>query len=295
MELRHVRAFVAVAEEAHFGRAAERERVTPSAVSQSVRALERELGVQLLERTTRRVRPSPAGAALLPAARAALAAVAELGDAARRVREAERAVLRVGFVGSAANEVTPRYLRAFTDAHPGTQLDLVPADFARPDCGLADGAVDVAFVRLPVATAGRLRLRRLLDEPLVLVVPEAHALARAGVREVAPQELAAEVFVPAPDDDPVFRDWWLDPAGTGRRVRLAPVARSLDAWLERIAAGGGVSFAPASTARYYGRPGVRFVPVRTAARSTVAVACRRGDSRPLVTAFLRIADVTPTT
>jgi DNA-binding transcriptional LysR family regulator len=295
MTLRQLEYLVAVVDEGSFGRAALRLFVSQPTLSQQVRALESEIGGPLVERLPRGVRTTPAGEALLPAARDALSAVARLGDEARRVREAERAVLRVGFVGSAANELTPRYLRAFTDAHPGTQLDLVPADFARPDCGLADGAVDVAFVRLPVATAGRLRLRRLLDEPLVLVVAESHALVRTGVREVAGEDLTAEVFVPAPDDDPVFRDWWLDPAGTGRRARLAPPARSLDAWLERIAAGGGISFAPASTARYYGRPGVRFVPVRSAVRSRVAVACRRGDSRPLVSAFLRIADVMPTT
>jgi DNA-binding transcriptional LysR family regulator len=289
VDLRQLTVFAAIEAEQHFGRAAESLRLTQAAVSQSIRSLEREWGVQLFERTTRRVRLTEAGKALLPLAREVLDSSQRLRDAAQAARAGSESELRVGFVGSAANETTPQLIRHFADEHPGVTVNLVQCDFGEPDGGLVAGRTDVAFVRLPVASRSRLRLRPLLSEGLVVVVSSNHRFSSRA--EVRPEEVREERLVPAPSDDPTFRSWWLDPTGEGLPRQLAHPARGLDAWLESIAAGQGISYAPESTARYYARPGLSYVPVRTQTRSSVALACRRGDRRSLVTDFLALADV----
>jgi DNA-binding transcriptional LysR family regulator len=124
VELRHLRYFVAVAEERHFGRAAERLHIAQPPLSQQIRRLEAELGAPLLHRTTRRVELSPAGEVLLPRAREILAAVDAATHDARRAARGEYGSLAIGFTGSATYAMLPALATALRTALPGVALDL---------------------------------------------------------------------------------------------------------------------------------------------------------------------------
>src|SRR5699024_12594589 len=155
MEFRQVTAFLAVAEELHFGRAAERLRIAQPALSQTIRALEADLDVELFERTTRRVRLTPAGEALVEPA----AAIGTQVDGARRIARAAQQGLagrvRIGFGGTSGYSILSRLAREGGERHPGVSLDLRPQVY----CGQAanavrEGPIDPADIRHP-APAGR--------------------------------------------------------------------------------------------------------------------------------------------
>ena len=127
MDLRTLRHFVAVAETLHFGRAAARLAISQPPLSRSIRAFERELGVDLLVRDARGVRLTPAGAALLPRARRLLHEADALAHGAHELARGEVGVVRLGFISTAAYNVLPRVLPQFRRAYPGIRLTLVEA------------------------------------------------------------------------------------------------------------------------------------------------------------------------
>ena len=177
MELRHLRAFVAVAEELHFGHAAARLQISQSPLSQSIQALEAEVGVELLERTTRRVRLLPAGEAFLPRARESLAAsTAAIGDA-RAVAAGELGRLSVGFTGSMTYALLPVLAKALRVGLPRLQLEL-RGELLTPDQveRLVDGRLDLGFLRPPLEHVG-LAVEPVGAEPLVAALPHRHAIA----------------------------------------------------------------------------------------------------------------------
>ena len=130
MELRHLRAFVAVAEEAHFGRAAQRLHMAQPPLSQQVKQLERELGVLLLERTTRRVRTTNAGVVFLERARAILSDVERARESVLLAERGESGVIRVGLTGATTWRLLPRLARAYRKRYPMVRLELQPAVFS---------------------------------------------------------------------------------------------------------------------------------------------------------------------
>jgi DNA-binding transcriptional LysR family regulator len=142
--------FVAVAEELNFTRAADRLHVSQSPLSQAIKALETNLGVTLLNRTSRHVELTEAGEELLPAARTALGAVEHAVKVAREAGQGERRVVRVGFVAYGACNVIDESLAAFASPASQLRLEVHQTDFSDPTAGLRDAAVDVAFLRLPV-------------------------------------------------------------------------------------------------------------------------------------------------
>ena len=144
--------FVAVAEELNFTRAAERLHVSQSPLSQAIRALETNLGVTLLNRTSRHVELTEAGEELLPAARAALGAVEHAVRVAREAASGEPPVVRVGFLAYGACEVIDQSLAAFAPPVSMLKLETRQTDFSDPTAGLTDRAVDAAFLRLPVSS-----------------------------------------------------------------------------------------------------------------------------------------------
>lgn len=178
IDLRHLRYFVAVAEECHFGRAAERLHMAQPPLSQAIRRLEEELGVQLLHRTTRRVELSDAGAAYLSRARAILAEVDEAGSVARRVAAGAIGHLTIGCVGSATYSLLPALSRRLADELPRVDFSfrgemLVPEQVV----ALRAGEIDLALLRPPIADLS-LTLSPLRQERLVVVIPVDHPLSR---------------------------------------------------------------------------------------------------------------------
>ncbi len=192
MNLRQLRYFVAVAEEQHFGRAAVRLHMAQPPLSQQIRALEADLGVQLLRRTTRRVELTEAGAAYLERARAILADVDDAGHLARLVAGGSVGRLSIGCVGSATYSLLPALARGLSEELPGVDFAfrgemLVPDEVS----GLRSGEIDIALLRPPVADAS-IAVHHLRHERLMVALPSEHPLAsrrRVAVRELRDQPL----------------------------------------------------------------------------------------------------------
>jgi DNA-binding transcriptional LysR family regulator len=184
VELRQLRYFVAVAEELHFGRAAERMMIVQSAVSQQVSRLERELGVALFDRTPRRVRLTEAGAAFLPAAREVLAAERRALAAVDRFVAARGTVLRIG-TSRGMGERLEKVLEALARQEPGTRVELVSAMPAERLRRVAAGEWDAAFVRGVLEAPEGVRQVPVWQDELVVALPAGHPAARADTVELS--------------------------------------------------------------------------------------------------------------
>jgi DNA-binding transcriptional LysR family regulator len=198
VELRHLQYFVTVAEERNFTRAAARLHVVQSGVSAAIKALERELGVELLHRTSKRVALTDAGAALLPGARATLEAARDARDALDQARGGLRGTLRVGTMSSLGTLKLPALLGRYHRRYPEVilQTSVAPSGSQGLVEALAEERLDLAFVSLPGRAPVGLDWRELDSTPLDLVVPAGHPLAEAD--EVRIEMFADEPFVDFP-------------------------------------------------------------------------------------------------
>ncbi|WP_321846831.1 LysR family transcriptional regulator [Paraburkholderia bannensis] len=176
MELKHLRAFVALAEELHFGRAAERLCIVQPALSMQIKALEEELGVRLFERDRHRVALSETGTVFLPEARATLHQAARAEQTARLSARGEIGTLRVAFVSSVLPRLLPELMRRMHAQYPMIALELKDMPTPVQIAALQDGKLDFGLVRLPVSSAG-VEIRLVMEERFVVAVPEGHELA----------------------------------------------------------------------------------------------------------------------
>ncbi|MEV8313873.1 LysR family transcriptional regulator [Streptomyces sp. NPDC059900] len=203
MELRQLEYFVAVADEGGFGRAAGRLHVVQASVSQQIARLERELGVRLFDRTTRRVGLTAAGEQLLPEARAALASAARVGQVAAEIVSGRQGVLRLGTARAFAERVHPA-LDALADQAPGLRVRLVQDTRERRIDSLRSGESDAALVRGGRPLPG-LAMVHVWDDPLFIALPATHPL--AALPRLEPADLAGLPLRLAPRDrNPAFHD-----------------------------------------------------------------------------------------
>jgi DNA-binding transcriptional LysR family regulator len=290
VELRHLRYFVAVAEERHFGRAAARLHIAQPPLSRQIRGLEQELGEPLLYRTTRRVELSPAGEVLLERAHEILAAVDSAVDDARRAARGEYGRLAIGFTGSSTYEMLPALAAMLRDALPGVMLDLrgellTPAQVAR----LLDGTLDLGLLRPPVRER-ELAVDVLRSEPLVAVLPEAHRLAGEGAGAVPLEQLSGEPFVTYPSHfRSVVHDAVEDAcAAHGFKPLAAHEVAETATLVSFVAAGLGVSLVPASVAKMTVEGAVYRPLASDSTRVELAAAWRRDDDRPVLMRALEV-------
>ncbi|QBI19770.1 LysR family transcriptional regulator [Egibacter rhizosphaerae] len=292
MELRTLRTFVAVAEELHFGRAAARLHLAQSAVSQQVAQLERDVGVALLARTSRRVELSRAGEAFLVEARRTLDAAGSARRAARRAAAGETGWLRIGFVDSAAYDLLPRLLAAFHQRRPEVRLELQELSTEAQLEGVGDD-VDVSITRDTDPLNG-VELTPLVDEPLLAAVDDGHPLAEREAVDLA--ELAAEPFVLFPREHvPMVYDHLVAVCRlAGFRPREGAQALQYATMLGLVTAGYGVAVVPAAV-RVVGSAHVRYLPLRDPqATSRLAIAVPVGRADQLATVFRDLArDLAP--
>lgn len=284
VELRHLRYFLAVAEELHFTRAAARVGIAQPALSQQIRRLEGEIGAELFHRTRRNVELSAAGMALLPFARRALGEVSGAVEAARRAAHGEIGTLTVGFVESAAAAVVPAAVRRFRRDHPEVDLTLRELGVGIQLEALRSGALDLAILRAPV-TADDLAVAPVLDEGFVVAVPDGSELARR--RRIRPRDLSGEPLVLlAREVVPGLYDQIIAlHEDSGLRAQIAQEASSIQAVLGLVAAGLGISLLPASV-RSLDRAGVVFLTLAPSPRSSMLIAARPEDRSPLTRAFV---------
>ncbi|NUS27420.1 MAG: LysR family transcriptional regulator, partial [Streptomyces sp.] len=265
LSLPPLHAFVVLAEELHFGRAAARLGIAQPPLSQQIRRLEDKIGAPLLVRPPGPVALTPAGHALLPAARQALAALTDGLAAARAAAAGRTGTLRLGFAASLALTLLPELLRTYVDHHPQVRLDIREMTTAPQLTALREGDLDVGLLREPPSDDPDLSFRTVLTETFVAVLPRAHPL--AAHRTVTPDQLAEHPFILLPRE-----------AGPGLHDRItdlcAPrVTQHATEWqtvCALVETGLGVSLAPASIRRIRLK-GVAFRPLTgTDARTTVA-------------------------
>jgi DNA-binding transcriptional LysR family regulator len=262
VELRHLATFVAVAEEGSFTRASDRLHVVQSAVSAGVRKLERELGATLFDRSTHRVRLTDAGRALLPEARATLAAATAARDAVEAVRGGVRGTVLLGTMqaqGMRAIDV-PGLLARFRREHPGVEVHIRHAAGGSSEMAeqVREGRLDLAFVALPVRELLGVELRPLASEPIVAAVPVTHPLAAR--RSVGLAALAGEPMVEFPEG-------WGIRMANDRAFAAAGATRTITyevndsaSVIEFVRHGLALSMLPASLVD--GTDGVRLIPIR---------------------------------
>jgi DNA-binding transcriptional LysR family regulator len=291
MELRHLRYFIAVAEELHFGRAAQRLRITQPPLSFQIQSLERELGVQLFVRG-RQILLTEAGRALLAKAREAIEAADAAARAAQQAGLLITGRLRVGYPAAGVFELPPLALRTFQERFPSVGVETVVATTGAHLEALRTNELDVAFVRLGVLDREAMRFRALHPEPLVLAVPEDHALAQLPVVPV--ERLAGEPIILFPHalEPLLYRYLVTDVLGRSRVVPSVVLeATTLESACSAVAAGLGVTFVGEPLTTVFAIPGVVYRPFAAPPPlSELGVAWRRDATSNAIRWFLEILD-----
>ena len=260
LDLRKLRYFAAVAEQQHFGRAAEQLHITQPVLSRQIRALEHELGCTLFERTTRAVELTPAGEALREDVPIVLAAST---SATRRVLRAARGTRRL-VIGFAPGLSVSAAVRAFEQEHPGVDVDVQRLNWFEQAEALRDGRVDAGYLRRPFDSDG-LRCIPVGSEPAVACLPGTHPL--AGRLSLTAGDLSGESVLDA----------------EARRTK------TVEEKFELVAAGRGIAVLPYSVASYYSRPDLVCVPMADAAPYELCVAVIRGRRQQHLRDFVSTA------
>ena len=287
MELRHLRYFVAVAEELHFGRAAQKLGIAQPPLSQQIRRLELEIGVQLLQRTKRRVQLTEAGRAFLEEARKTLSQVDRAINAAQRAGRGEIGRLTIGFLGAATYGLLPSILIAFRNRYPDVEVELHELKTSELIVALREGRIQVGFVRLPVQDE-LLAVQPILREELLVALSERHPLASRA--HLSFRDLANEAFLLPPRQlAPSFHEQILSLCHqAGFTPKLGAEAIQLQTIINLVAAGMGITLVPESVQNLAGR-GVVFKKLpEPAPTMEVAVAWRRDAHSEILSAFLNV-------
>jgi DNA-binding transcriptional LysR family regulator len=284
VELRRLRYFVAVADELHFTRAADRLRVAQPALSVQIRELERELGVTLLVRTKRSVALTEVGRLFLDHARRVLDEAALAERVARRAGRGEIGRLVVGFVPPAAGDLLPKAVRAYRFGHPDVEVILQEMTSAAQIDGLLAGTMQVGLVHR-VAPHDKIELKVVRQERIVVAMPADHP--RAGDLSVSLRDLADDRWVVGPQFAPDSSGFLIEACarlGFAPKIAQAPTDNSTRLLL--VAAGIGLALIAASVPELQ-RPDLIYVPIREPRIEVpLQLAWRRDRISPLVDRFL---------
>ncbi|EMR0622262.1 LysR family transcriptional regulator [Pseudomonas aeruginosa] len=288
MELRHLRYFIAVAEELHFGRAAERLGISQPPLSQQIQALEEEIGARLFERTNRRVELTDAGRLFLDESRQVLAQVDKAVLLARRAHLGELGELKIGFTSSAPFTSTiPSSIHAFRKAYPDVHLDLQEMSSRQVLKALLEESLQVGVIR-PLALPDAVHWVELFREPLVAVLRADHPLAAGSEDGLAIAALAEEpfVFFPRSYGTGLYDQVIALTRQAGFSPRIAQEASEAMTIIGLVSAGLGVSILPAS----FRRTQVDGVVYRTLsdpeATTAVWLVRRQNEGSPLALSFI---------
>ncbi|MFF8835627.1 LysR family transcriptional regulator [Streptomyces sp. NPDC015130] len=293
LERMELEAFLTLAEELHFGRTAERLRVTTSRISQTIRKLERRVGAQLFVRNSRSVTLTEVGERLrddlLPAYEQIGLGLAQAIATARGVRI--KGVVRVGWSGPWCGNLMVRAADLFRARYADCEVEIQEIQLCDPLGGMRAGTVDVQMTEFPVTEPDITTGRVLFREPRSLMVPADHPFASR--ESVSLEELAGTVLVTLADAR--IPRYWMDryfPRRTpaGRPIPQGPATTYWPEVLVHVAAGVGVSTVAARAEQYHTRPGMTFVPVHDASTIDYGLMWPTAGKNPLVEPFLEIID-----
>jgi DNA-binding transcriptional LysR family regulator len=298
MELRHLRYFIAVAEEKHITRAAHRLGIQQPPLSLQIRALEQELDVQLFRRKPRGVELTDAGAAFLDRARAILDQVERATATTRRTARGEQGRVVVGFTSSAPfHPFVPRVIRAYREMSPLVSLVLEESGSSELVQALHNEEIDAAFIRSPVADVMGLTVRPLLEERMVVAMPSGHPLGK-GANKAPPLPLSAfakETFIlyKRPGGPGLYDTIITACRSAGFSPRVGKEAPRIISTLNLVAAGLGVSVVPESLRRLQ-MDGVVYRRLTDNSRlsAPLILACRRGENAAAVQRFIDLVQST---
>jgi DNA-binding transcriptional LysR family regulator len=291
MELRHLRYFVAVAEELNFTRAAKRLGINQPGLSLQIRKLEKELGTSLFHRGTRGVELTNPGKLLLEEARAILKQVEQATTGVRRRARGETGRINVGSAGGTYfHPLIPAIIREYHLHYPNVVLFPQASNTALLMAQLRAGQIDIAFVRTPISKSEGLTLELLVDEPTVMAVPSGHPLSRS--TSVSLRAFAEEtIILQHPRElNPQNYDSIISAfKSAGFSPKLGQEAPQIVSVIPMVAAGLGVSIVPRSMSRIL-TDAVVYLPIDgNAPRALLDLAYRRADRSPAVQNFVSIA------
>lgn len=289
MELRHLRYFVAVAEELHFGRAAQRLHIAQQPLSRQISQLEDELGVQLFYRTKRTVRLTEVGEVFLTEARKTLSQAEQTILLAQQTSRGEIGRLAVGFTGAALNSLLPQIVRKFKDCHPKIEVVLERLHTQEQVIALRSQQLDVGFLHPPISDTILLR-ETIHREQLVVMLPDTHPLAAGAPHSVAIADLAHEAFILFPRRvGPVLYDRiisFCQQAGFSPNIVQEVVPQQTILGL--VAVGLGISLIHAS-AQHVGQRGVVARPLQEPTPELeLAIAWHPDTTNPALEKFLQV-------
>jgi DNA-binding transcriptional LysR family regulator len=290
LELRHLRYFVAVAEDLSFSRAAERLHIAQPSVSAQIKELERDLGVMLFERTSRAVHLTSSGQDILPLARSLLEDARKLNEQAQLSSRRLAGRLRIGFLADEyADAAGERVMAAMRAEHPRIAIEFQQVDFAEHHAALAEGQVDVAFMVGPIPSVftsvpvGRSERRLAVSRMLLSegAVDDLEHLLR-GQTVVLPNQMTSHEW----------RRSWSPPDRPAGQIFVVG-EDSMEAMLAAVGARRGVAVVPEYVSRFYPQPGVAFIPRADLAPCRVELAALASRAtEPVVAAFLDVAAAT---
>ena len=289
MELRHLRYFVAVAEELHVGRAAVRLHLAQPPLSRQIQQLEREIGVPLFIRSHRRVQLTAARQAFLAGARRTLAEADRAVHDAQRAQRGEIGRLSLGFVGTATAEALPLLLQAFRRQYPHVELALQSMTTQEQVAALQNKRIQIGLLRPPLDDP-QITLRALLYESLVAVLPERHPL--ASLERIALRTLANEPFILYPrSDSPRVRDTIVGVCqAAGFSPTITQEAREMETIAGLVAGGIGVALVIGSVANLR-HTGVVYKDIEDYLPPwELALAWWRDEDSPVARAFINVAE-----
>jgi DNA-binding transcriptional LysR family regulator len=290
LEIRDIEAFVVVAEELHFGRAAARLRISQPPLSNRIRQLEAELGLELFIRSTRTVTLTEAGARLLPPARQVLEQMRRTKAVADSIKTGEEGLVRLGFAGASSHRGLPLLSRAVREAHPGIDLQLRSQTYVYTALQLLiDGGLDLAFARLP--SHPELESRVVEVETIVCALPDGHRL--ADEETIRMSDIRDEDFVSLPDNQGSILQATMFAlcVTAGFRPRVVQVAPDSTTVLALVAAGVGITITLSSVATTTGR-GVIYRPIDDIHPSHMfaTLAWRKDDPSPALRRVLEVSE-----
>jgi len=285
MELRHLRYFITVAEELHFSRAAERLKIAQPPLSQQIRALEEELGVQLFKRTKRRVQLTEAGLVFLEETRTQ---VEQAVRAAQRASRGEIGRLGVGVNSSATHSFLPEILRVFRERFPCVELVLHELASYQQVQGIRDNRIDIGFLWLPNINDSALSFMSIWREPVIVALPETHLL--ANLPEIPLTALVGEPFVLPPRQlGPGFYSQIISLCQqAGFSPKVVQEAMLMQTIVSLVAGGVGVALVPASLQSLQ-RVGVVYKALQgQTPELEMAVVWRQDNSSQILQEFLKV-------